>query len=72
MTKRNITNTGVDESLIQGGDFLGIIRLDGLDPTLAWGMGSVTGHTTIAHRINGTLHVCESQAKGSYWDVNGI
>lgn len=39
---------------------------------LAWGMGSMTGHTTVAQRIDGVLHICESQAKGSYWDVNGI
>ena len=72
MAKRDITDVDVDESLIHSGDFIGIIRLDGLDPMLAWGMGSVTGHTTVAHRINGVLHICESQAKGSYWDVNGI
>jgi hypothetical protein len=31
------------ESEIQSGDFFGILRLDGLDPMLAWGMGSTTG-----------------------------
>ena len=60
MKKRDITDVEIDESLIHSGDFFGIIRLDGLDPLLAWGMGSSTGHNTMAHRINGSLHVCES------------
>ena len=72
MKPRNITDVNVDESLIHSGDFFGILRLDGLDPMIAWGMGSMTGHTTIAHRIDGVLHVCESQIKSSYWDTNGI
>lgn len=72
MKKRKITDVEVDESLINSGDFIGIIRLDGLDPMLGWGMGSSTGHTTTALRIDGVLHICESQSKGSYWDTNGI
>lgn len=60
MQPRDITDVDIDESLVNSGDFIGVIRLDGLDPILAWGMGSVTGHTTIAHRIDGVLHVCES------------
>eukprot|EP01061_Rhynchopus_euleeides_P020964 TRINITY_DN340_c0_g1_i1.p1 TRINITY_DN340_c0_g1~~TRINITY_DN340_c0_g1_i1.p1 ORF type:complete len:659 (+),score=214.45 TRINITY_DN340_c0_g1_i1:77-1978(+) len=63
----------IDTDLIQTGDFFGIIRLDGLDPMLAWAMGSTTGHTTIAMRdAEGKLHVCESTAVGSYWPTNGI
>jgi hypothetical protein len=72
MKPRVITDVDIDEDLVHSGDFIGILRLDGLDPIIAWGMGSVTGHTTIAHRIDGVLHICESQAKGVYWDVNGI
>lgn len=60
MKERKIQDVDIDEDLVHSGDFFGIIRLDGLDPMLAWGMGSVTGHTTIAHRIDGVLHVCES------------
>jgi len=60
MKKRKITDVEVDESLINSGDFIGIIRLDGLDPMLGWGMGSTTGHTTTALRIDGVLHICES------------
>eukprot|EP00339_Tiarina_fusa_P021209 CAMPEP_0117027492 /NCGR_PEP_ID=MMETSP0472-20121206/20089_1 /TAXON_ID=693140 ORGANISM="Tiarina fusus, Strain LIS" /NCGR_SAMPLE_ID=MMETSP0472 /ASSEMBLY_ACC=CAM_ASM_000603 /LENGTH=48 /DNA_ID= /DNA_START= /DNA_END= /DNA_ORIENTATION= len=48
MEKRDITDVEIDESLVHSGDFIGIIRLDGLDPMLAWGMGSTTGHTTVA------------------------
>lgn len=72
MKPREITDVDIDEDLVHSGDFVGILRLDGLDPIIAWGMGSVTGHTTVAHRIDGVLHICESQAKGVYWDINGI
>lgn len=60
MKERKIIDVDIDEDLVHSGDFIGIIRLDGLDPMLAWGMGSTTGHTTIAHRIDGVLHICES------------
>lgn len=72
MPKRSITDVDVDPTLIHSGDFLGIIRLDGLDPMIAFGMGSTTGHTTVAQWIDGVLHICESQAIGSYWLKNGI
>jgi len=73
MTPRNITTVAIDESLVNSGDFFGIIRLDGLDPMLAWAMGSSTGHTTVALRDEqGDLYVVESNAKGAYWPVNGI
>jgi hypothetical protein len=68
----DVRNVDIDESEIQSGDFFGVVRFDGLDPMLAWAMGSTTGHTTTALRIDGVLHVCESTAKGSYWPVNGI
>eukprot|EP00755_Sulcionema_specki_P003922 Sspe_Gene.28817::Locus_13260_Transcript_1_1_Confidence_1.000_Length_2472::g.28817::m.28817 len=74
MTARNNPGiTGVDESLIQTGDFIGVIRLDGVDPMLAWAMGSTTGHTTVAIRApNGTLYVAESQVKSAYWPRDGV
>ena len=60
-------------------DFFGIVRLDGLDPMLAWAMGSSTGHTTVALWNRSTavaaddyLMVCESTAKDVYWPVNGV
>jgi len=63
----------VDASLINDGDFLGVIRLDGLDTVLAWAMGSTTGHTTIALRDpNGVLHICESTVSSAYWPTDNI
>merc|ERR1719476_237269 len=62
----------LNETDIHSGDFLGVIRLDGLDPMLAWGMGSRTGHTTVALWEDGQLYVVESTANSSYWPVNGI
>jgi len=62
----------LNQSEINSGDFFGIIRLDGLDPMLAWGMGAHTGHTAIAMWIDGVLYVCESTVKSAYWPTNGI
>jgi hypothetical protein len=62
----------LDESEIQSGDFLGVIRFDGLDPVLAWAMGAHTGHTTVALWENDQLYIAESTAKGSYWPTNGL
>jgi len=71
--KRSTTNVTLPSGYIQSGDFLGILRLDGLDPMLAWGMGDHTGHFTVAMEMNGTMHVCESQAQSKYWPIkNGI
>jgi len=52
--------------------FFAIIRLDGLDPTLAWGMGAHTGHTAVALRFDGELYVFESTTNSAYWPTNGI
>jgi len=38
MKPRTITQVDLPEDQIQSGDFFGIIRLDGLDPMLAWAM----------------------------------
>ena len=32
-----------DPSLVKSGDTFDILRLDGLDPMIAWAMGSATG-----------------------------
>lgn len=73
MKARTITEVDLPEDQIQSGDFFGIIRLDGLDPMLAWAMGSTTGHTTIAVRDEtNELYIHESTAKDSYWPTNGI
>lgn len=73
MPPRNGTlNVDIPEEIVKDGDFLGLIRLDGLDPTLSWAMGSTTGHTAVALRFDGKLHVVESTAKGNYWPTNGM
>lgn len=61
-----------DESEVASGDFFGIVRLDGLDPMLAWGMGSTTGHTTVALWVDGELFICESTTKDAYWPTDGV
>jgi len=73
MVARNDSVVVVPEDYIQSGDFVGIIRLDGLDPMLGWAMGSTTGHTVVALRApNNTLFLCESTTSDSYWPTNGI
>jgi hypothetical protein len=73
MQPRTTTDNVLNETQIQSGDFFGIIRLDGLDPMLAWAMGAATGHTTVAlWGDDGELYVCESTVKDSYWPVNGV
>jgi len=63
----------VDPSWIQSGDFLGVVRLDGLDPLIMWGTGSHLGHTTMALRDEeGRLYVVESQEKSAYWPQDRI
>eukprot|EP00698_Gefionella_okellyi_P018494 TRINITY_DN5548_c0_g1_i1.p1 TRINITY_DN5548_c0_g1~~TRINITY_DN5548_c0_g1_i1.p1 ORF type:complete len:549 (-),score=103.23 TRINITY_DN5548_c0_g1_i1:70-1716(-) len=71
MEPRPIESVFLDESQIHSGDFFGVIRLDGLDPMLAWAMGSATGHTTVAMWIDGELYVCESTS-GWYWPKANI
>jgi len=63
----------IDPNTIQSGDFLGVIRLDGVDPMCSWAMGTTTGHTTVALRYpDGSLHICESTTQDAYWPVNGV
>ena len=43
MDERPIEDVPIAAEDIQDGDFFGVIRLDGLDPMLAWAMGAHTG-----------------------------
>eukprot|EP01123_Difflugia_compressa_P003829 TRINITY_DN15136_c0_g1_i1.p1 TRINITY_DN15136_c0_g1~~TRINITY_DN15136_c0_g1_i1.p1 ORF type:complete len:532 (-),score=102.84 TRINITY_DN15136_c0_g1_i1:26-1621(-) len=72
MPVRPIQRVNISKSEFKSGDFLGVIRLDGLDPMLAWGMGSHTGHTCITMWIDNELYVCESTTNSAYWPTNGI
>eukprot|EP01127_Copromyxa_protea_P013184 TRINITY_DN3520_c0_g1_i2.p1 TRINITY_DN3520_c0_g1~~TRINITY_DN3520_c0_g1_i2.p1 ORF type:complete len:521 (-),score=82.23 TRINITY_DN3520_c0_g1_i2:47-1609(-) len=69
---RKINRVDIPKSEIKSGDFFGVLRLDGLDPMLAWGMGSHTGHTTIALWVGSELYICESTVNSAYWPYNGI
>lgn len=68
---REIQEYDYDESNIQSGDYLGIIRLDGLNPIIMYGSGTHAGHSTMALRFDGELYIVESQG-GWYWPVHGI
>jgi len=69
----------LDKKLVRSGDTIDILRLDGLDPMIAWAMGAATGHTAVAlwkDELPGVLepelYLCESNAKSPYWPLNGI
>jgi hypothetical protein len=47
MPPRKVNRVDIPKSEIKSGDFFGVIRLDGLDPMLAWGMGAHTGTTNL-------------------------
>lgn len=72
MQVRTTNYVNISKSQIKSGDFLGVIRMDGLDPMLAWAMNSHTGHTTITMWKGDVLHVCESTTNSAYWPTNGI
>ena len=51
----------IDPSLIQSGDFFGIMRLDGLDQIIMYGTGSYVGHNVMALRMeDDELYIVES------------
>jgi hypothetical protein len=65
-------NFDISEADVQSGDMFLVLRLDGLDPLLAWGMGSTNGHVTMALWMDGELFVVESQVKSSYWPTDNV
>lgn len=72
LEKRDIQSYDYDESLIQSGDFLSIMRLDGVDPIIMYGSGTHAGHSVMALRFeDGELYIIESQ-DGWYWPRHGI
>eukprot|EP01123_Difflugia_compressa_P003781 TRINITY_DN15092_c0_g1_i1.p1 TRINITY_DN15092_c0_g1~~TRINITY_DN15092_c0_g1_i1.p1 ORF type:complete len:447 (-),score=84.61 TRINITY_DN15092_c0_g1_i1:32-1270(-) len=72
MQERTIQRVDIPKTEFKSGDFLGVIRLDGLDPMLAWAMGAHTGHTTITWWIDNELYVMESTISSNYWPTNGV
>ena len=72
LEERKTTNfIGIDENLIQSGDYFAVFRPDGLDPIIMYGTGSHSGHTVMAHRFEGELYIIESQ-DAWYWPVKRI
>lgn len=61
-----------DESEVKSGDSFYLMRFDGLNPLLAWAMGSTTGHVTTALWIDGELYVCESTVDSAYWPTDDV
>eukprot|EP00277_Geminigera_cryophila_P005811 CAMPEP_0179421784 /NCGR_PEP_ID=MMETSP0799-20121207/10012_1 /TAXON_ID=46947 /ORGANISM="Geminigera cryophila, Strain CCMP2564" /LENGTH=601 /DNA_ID=CAMNT_0021195737 /DNA_START=47 /DNA_END=1852 /DNA_ORIENTATION=- len=62
----------IDVDLLHSGDFIGVVRLDGLDPLIMWGTGSRVGHTAMILREDGVVYVCESQSASNYWPKDMI
>jgi len=62
----------IPKQMIRNGDTFNIMRLDGLDPMIAWAMGAATGHTVVAMWRDLELYLCESNAFSPYWPVNGV
>jgi hypothetical protein len=71
MKPRTIQTYEYDSDLIQSGDFIAIMRLDGVDEIIMYGTGTHSGHSTMALRMDGELYIVESQ-DGWYWPVHGI
>lgn len=72
MPPRSKGTSILKEEDIHSGDHIQVMRLDGLDPMAAWGMGSGTGHVTVAIWEDNQLQIAESTAKDAYWPNNGI
>eukprot|EP00009_Paramoeba_aestuarina_P013506 CAMPEP_0201523808 /NCGR_PEP_ID=MMETSP0161_2-20130828/20935_1 /ASSEMBLY_ACC=CAM_ASM_000251 /TAXON_ID=180227 /ORGANISM="Neoparamoeba aestuarina, Strain SoJaBio B1-5/56/2" /LENGTH=514 /DNA_ID=CAMNT_0047923025 /DNA_START=96 /DNA_END=1640 /DNA_ORIENTATION=- len=73
MIKREAGRTTLPDSDIKSGDYLAILRLDGLDPLIMWGTGGHTGHTAVALWFGDELYICEStdsdtnSSVGHFW-----
>jgi hypothetical protein len=69
---RETTSVDIDPSLIQSGDFLGVMRLDGLDQIIMYGTGAYIGHNVMALRMeDDELYILESQ-DAWYWPTHGL
>ena len=71
MERREVEKVEIDPSLIQSGDYIAVMRLDGLDQIIMYGTGSHSGHSVIALRFDGELYICESQ-DAWYWPTHGL
>lgn len=71
LKERTVQKVEIDESQIQSGDYLPVMRLDGLDPMIMYGTGSHSGHTVMAMRFDGELYIVESQ-DAPYWPLHRV
>ena len=70
--KAQIRETAIiDEDLIQSGDPLLGLRMNGMDTAIVYASGSHVAHTTIAQRFDGELYVIEAMDVW-YWPTHGI
>lgn len=62
--------SNLTRDIVPSGSYLAVLRLDGLDPVIAWGIGGHTGHSCVAVWEGNQLWVAESTAPdplGVYW-----
>eukprot|EP00727_Mastigamoeba_balamuthi_P010720 m51a1_g6270 hypothetical protein (523) ;mRNA; f:143866-146043 len=71
MQRRSSDAHTLSSSDVHPGDVIAIMRLDGLDPLVAWVTGGRVAHMAIVWELEGRKVVCESQA-AMYWPVSGI
>lgn len=70
----------LNESYVQSGDALLVLRYDGQGPVIGWHAGFSAGHTTVAVRDpdcvaaggQDCLAIYESNAKSAFWPVEGV
>jgi hypothetical protein len=53
LEERSTQKVEIPEENIQSGDYLAVMRLDGLDPMIMFGTGSRSGHSVMAMRFDG-------------------
>jgi len=71
LPERQIDVVDIDEKQIKSGDFFLILRLDGLDPMIMYGTGSIGSHCVMAMWYGPELYILESQ-DAWYWPTAGI
>jgi hypothetical protein len=71
MEPRKTQKVWLTEDQIHDGDFITIVRLDGLDEIIMWGTGSHSGHSVVVLTLDGEKYVVESQ-DGWYWPRQDI
>lgn len=69
--RQNPKKVILDKKNIKSGDYISIIRFDGLDNIIHWGTGSRSGHSAMCIWHEGELYVVESQ-NALYWPSNDI